>query len=431
MDFVAAYLQGEFAPGEVVYYHMPPGHEQKDDAGKPCICKIVKPVYGIPQSGRRLQRRVFPWLESTGLRQLDESDNCVWTFDDPTGKETFTVGIYVDNMQIVHSVNIDADGNAVDPDSFLAQFLKQLRADWDIVDEGEMEDLLGIQVRRNSNGSITLHQSKYIDKLFEHFQPASSNKTQRNSLPFSSYIQERVIDALATSTASCPAYPDLVKPFQERLGSLMYSSGSCRPDVSYSVHLLARCMSRPTPDLMKKCDFVLNYLKATRDLGITYSPGSYDLEGFSDVSWEVRYSTSGWTILWQRGAIAWGSRKEQSVSLSSCESEIITLSKAAKDVIFYRKLLKGLDVSYVSEPTRLYTDNRGARDLSYNPEHHDKTKHIKRRHVFVRDQVKGLEIAVPYVATAANIADFLTKPLNATAFKKLRAVAMNEPAAHA
>ena len=30
IDWVAAYLQGELQPGEVVYYHMPPGYEQVD-----------------------------------------------------------------------------------------------------------------------------------------------------------------------------------------------------------------------------------------------------------------------------------------------------------------------------------------------------------------------------------------------------------------
>ena len=240
-----------------------------------------------------------------------------------------------------------------------------------------------------------------------------------------------MIDALAQSDASDPACPELVKPFQERIGSFMYSSGSCRPDISYAVHLLARCMSRPTPELMDECDYVLNYLNATRQLGITYSPGSYDLHAYSDASWEVQYSTSGWAILWQNGAVAWGSRKQQSVSLSSCEAEIMALSEAAKDVIFYRKLVQGLNSTYIDGPTRLHTDNQGARDLSYNPEHHDKTKHIQRRHFFVRDLVEGFEVAVPFVATADNIADFLTKPLNATAFKKFRAMAMNEPAAHA
>ena len=40
--------------------------------------------------------------------------------------------------------------------------MDHLTADWEVVDEGPMEDLLGIEVIYNSDGSIKLHQQKYI-----------------------------------------------------------------------------------------------------------------------------------------------------------------------------------------------------------------------------------------------------------------------------
>ena len=36
----------------------------------------------------------------------------------------------------------------------------------------------------------------------------------------------------------------------------------------------------------------------------------------------------------------------------------------------------------------LYVDNKSAIDLAYNPEHHQKTKHIARRHFYVRELVE-------------------------------------------
>ena len=79
-----------------------------------------------------------------GLRQLDDSDDCVFVYDDLDGSETFALGIYVNNMQIVHSAELDENGDAIDNNSFYSKFLTRLRADWDIVDEGPMTDLLGI-----------------------------------------------------------------------------------------------------------------------------------------------------------------------------------------------------------------------------------------------------------------------------------------------
>ena len=65
------------------------------------------------------------------------------------------------------------------------------------------------------------------------------------------------------------------------------------------------------------------------------------------------------------------------------------------------------------------------RDLSYNPEQHQKTKHIERRHFFIRDMVEKMELRVPLVSTANNYADFFTKPLKAKAFFALRDKIMN------
>ena len=64
-----------------------------------------------------------------GLRQLDDSDDCVFVYDDPDSKEIFAVGIYVDNLQIVHSADVDVDGVPADSNSFYAKFIDRLRAD--------------------------------------------------------------------------------------------------------------------------------------------------------------------------------------------------------------------------------------------------------------------------------------------------------------
>ena len=69
-------------------------------------------------------------------------------------------------------------------------------------------------------------------------------------------------------------------------------------------------------------------------------------------------------------------------------------------------------------------DNTAARNLSYNPEHHARTKHIARRHFFIREAVESLEIVVPFVRSADNLADFFTKPLAARAFFAFRVSAL-------
>ena len=168
-----------------------------------------------------------------GLRQLDDSDSCVFIYDDPSGTETFAVGIYVDNLQIVHSAKFDPDGNALDTNSFYAKFMSQLHSDWDVVDEGPMEDLLGIECNTNPDGPITLHQNKYINSMINRFfTPEERGSFKKVSTPYTSNLAQLVIEALEGSTASEPGYPELVKEYQRMVGSLMYCYTATRPDLA-------------------------------------------------------------------------------------------------------------------------------------------------------------------------------------------------------
>eukprot|EP00965_Chrysotila_dentata_P084154 2778266-Pleurochrysis_carterae.AAC.1 len=51
-DFVAAYLQGDLERNEVVYCHARPGYATLGADGRPRICRVEKPVYGMAQAGR-------------------------------------------------------------------------------------------------------------------------------------------------------------------------------------------------------------------------------------------------------------------------------------------------------------------------------------------------------------------------------------------
>ena len=101
--------------------------------------------------------------------------------------------------------------------------------------------------------------------------------------------------------------------------------------------------------------------------------------------------------------ISWGSKKQVTVALSSCEAELMAASEAAKEAVYLNEFLSELDEG-ASDPVALHVDNKGARDLAYNPEHHQRTKHIERRHFYIpndiRELVEDMRITVPYaVAT--------------------------------
>ena len=59
------------------------------------------------------------------------------------------------------------------------------------------------------DGSIKLHQTKYVEKIVERFLPnGPSSKVQRNSLPYSSEFLHHVNNAISQRE---PMHPELVR----------------------------------------------------------------------------------------------------------------------------------------------------------------------------------------------------------------------------
>ena len=100
-------------------------------------------------------------------------------------------------------------------------------------------------------------------------------------------------------------------------------------------------------------------------------------------------------------------------------------SEAAKAIMYFRMLFDELGQKCAGE-TPCFIDNTAARNLAYNPEHHRKTKHVARRHYFIRECVDAAEICVPFVPSKDNKANFYTKSFGPLDFFRLRKLVMNE-----
>ena len=129
------------------------------------------------------------------------------------------------------------------------------------------------------------------------------------------------------------------------MGALLYCSVNTRPDVAFSVGYLCRAMSKPTDDLFADALRVLHYLERTKDLGLTYEGDDLALHGMTNLDWAVKHSTSGFVFMLNKAAIAWGSKKQTSVALSSCEAELMAGSEAAKAALYFRRYQEELEAT--------------------------------------------------------------------------------------
>ena len=265
--------------------------------------------------------------------------------------------------------------------------------------------------------------------MSEHLPSGVAVAFKHNKVPAApdGRLKDQVLNAMCQPVESVDA--DVRQRYQSLVGALLYCATNTRPDIAYSVGLLCRAMSRPTEELYESALDVLRYLHRHRDLGLRYESDQLPLRGLSDSDWSTHRSTTGYVFTYNSAAISWASKRQDTISLSSCEAEIVAASEAAKEGVYLANFLDELDLA-LSEPLELGTDNTGARDLSYNPEHHQRTKHIERRHFYIRECVENMQITVPYVNTLDNLADFFTKPLKPPQFFAMRDQIMNAPRSH-
>jgi hypothetical protein len=93
---------------------------------------------------------------------------------------------------------------------------------------------------------------------------------------------------------------------------------------------------------------------------------------------ENRRSITGYLIYLSGASIAWKSRQQGGITLSSSEAEYYAISEVAKEMKFVKMILNFLERD-TGEWMKIYVDNIGAINLSNNAANGLRTKHIDTR----------------------------------------------------
>ncbi|CAA7024600.1 unnamed protein product [Microthlaspi erraticum] len=116
--------------------------------------------------------------------------------------------------------------------------------------------------------------------------------------------------------------------------------------------------------------------------------------------------------------ISWKSKKQQTVSHSSAESEYRAMEFAVHEIAWLVKLLREFQV-HQPQPVAFYCDSIAAIHIANNAVFHERTKHIENDCHIVRDRIVSGLIKTLHVKTAIQLADIFTKPLYPAPFHSI------------
>ena len=206
IDFVLAFPQAtiEFD----LYMKLPAGTILAEGNSETHVLLLHKNLYGQKQAGRVWNAHLDKGLQDIGFIR-STVDECVYT----CGSLIFMV--YVDDGILIGKTASDIDA-----------VICKLRLLYDLTDEGQIEDYLGIHVDHLNSGKIKLSQPHLIDQICKDVH-LSHNAKHKGTPAVSSRILQR-----------CENSPPFKPHFNYRsiVGKLNFLEKGSRPDIVYSVH---------------------------------------------------------------------------------------------------------------------------------------------------------------------------------------------------
>ena len=414
LDFVMAYPQ---APAEMpLYMRLPQGYQRRGMSRKTHALKLVRNVYGQEQAGRVWNKYMDKGMRDIGFKP-SAFNLCLYY----RGSVLFLV--YIDDCIV-----FGPDTGAIDQ---VVTDLRSCPQRFTVDDQGDVGDFLGIQIKRQPDGSVHLSQPQLIDSILKdlHLQ---ANSNPKDTPAVTSTLLHKDTEG-----------PEMLPEFHYRsvIGKLNFLEKLTRPDISVSVHQCARFSESPKRSHAEAVKRIGRYLLAMRDKGLIIRPNTdWHFECWVDADFAGNWrpddahidpmtskSRSGWIVRFAGTPITWASKMQTITAMSTTEAEYIALSTSLREVIPLMGLLKearehGLCVDGL--PPRVhctvFEDNSGALELAHLPKIRPRTKHINQAYHHFREHVERGEILIEATPTKRQIADVLTKPLAEPVFVQHR-----------
>eukprot|EP00698_Gefionella_okellyi_P023873 TRINITY_DN8277_c0_g3_i1.p1 TRINITY_DN8277_c0_g3~~TRINITY_DN8277_c0_g3_i1.p1 ORF type:complete len:323 (-),score=75.21 TRINITY_DN8277_c0_g3_i1:280-1146(-) len=271
---------------------------------------LKKSLYGLKQSPRKWNEKLHDVLVSLGFRQ-SVGDPAVYT----TQKAAMIVAVYVDDLTIV--------GSASD----VTAFKQKISTHFDMTDLGQINWLLGVNIVRKGN-TFYLSQAAYVNVILERMDMLNCRAVKT---PLALGAKLSFSDDAPLLEANEHAL------YREAVGGLVYLVSCTRPDLAFAMSALSQHVAKPQQHHLTALKHVLRYLKGSADRSLIIRGNTTPLTGYVDADFAndeaTRRSVSGYVFLFGDSAIAWKSRIQRTVALSTTEAEYMAVTEAVKEAL--------------------------------------------------------------------------------------------------
>jgi len=337
IDVRAAYLNANI--DVPIYMKQPKGYEHGN-----MVCKLNKALYGTKQAGRAWAKVLKGFLEGCGFK-ASVYDPCVFIME-CNGGIIFLV-VWVDDISVAYHLNCKAEYEI---------FRTKFRNTYQLTEMGPVSDYLGMAVsRKRELFELSFNCSDNINRILKQFNME--------------YCEPRRIPMPAGTQIGAKVDPEDVvdKPFKSLVGSLLYPSQWCRPDLTYAVGSLSQVMAGASK---KQWDIgldVVRYLKGAKHMELTYRrhEGHDDMDIIAHADSDFANdkvsgkSVYGYVIFVGGNAVQWKSKKAQTTATSTTIAELDAVYHCVTDCKWMGEFLVSLGVRKTADFT-VYCDNQGA-----------------------------------------------------------------------
>jgi hypothetical protein len=379
IDFEAAFLSSPLETEEI-YLATPEGWSVTPGN----VLRLNRSLYGLKQSGRYFQIMLTEFLISIGFKQCN-SEPCLFIRHEGTEM----ILTYVDDAIISCEI-----------DERIKEIILEIKKAFEIGEEGDLDWYIGSAIEDRGD-TLFMNQKDYIIKMLKLYDYDMS-KTVETPLREKFAILKDPEDEL---------FHDF--KIREKVGSLMFTAVTVRPDIAFAVAYIARFTTHPSAEVCRAINHIFGYLAGTVELGISFVKEDNsevivycDADYGSDIN-DYR-STSGVLVFIGSTPVCWYSSKQTTVAQSSTDAEILAMNFAAKEIVWIRGLLAEMGLPQLL-PTKLKGDSQSAILLARNPVFHKRTKHIMIKFMYLVECLRISAIINEFVAGIKNWADMLTK----------------------